>query len=514
VITKYLEQAMSDTVLIDQGAGQLADPPVDAPPSAEGTISETLSDSVKNAIVGHPVRTFVITSVALFMAQLDNLVVTTALPSIQKSLHGSLQSLQWTVSAYTLTFAVFLMMGSALGDRFGRRRLFVLGLGLFTLASAAAALAPNMGALVAARAVQGLGGAIIVPLTMTLLSAAIRPERRGAAIGAWGAVGGLAVAVGPVVGGAVVEGASWHWIFWLNVPIGVVMVPLARWWLAESRGTTRRLDTVGTLLASAGLFGFVLGLIRGGSVGWTNGLVLTGFVLGGALLAGFVGWELRIARAGGHPMLPMRLFRNRGFSMVNLSSLLMAFGMFGSVFLLAQLFQLVFGDSPLKAGVWMLPWTAMPMLIAPIAGILSDRIPGRSIAGTGLFLQAGALAWLAAHSQAGTPYLHILPGLILGGIGMAMFFAPVGNVVLSAVRRSEEGIASGANNALRELGGVLGIAVMGAIFAARGGYGATATQDAQHHFAAGVAPAVWTGSAVVLVAAIAMWLVPKTRSAR
>jgi EmrB/QacA subfamily drug resistance transporter len=472
-----------------------------------------VKDAVTQAVVGHPVRTFVITGVALFMAQLDNLVVTTALPSIQKSLHGSLQSLQWTVSAYTLTFAVFLMMGSALGDRFGRRRLFVAGLALFTLASAAAALAPNMGALVAARAVQGLGGAVIVPLTLTLLSAAVPPRRRGAAIGAWGAVGGLAIAVGPVVGGAVVEGASWHWIFWLNVPIGAVMVPLAWLWLAESRGAARRLDTAGTLLASGGLFGVVLGLIRGGSIGWTNTLVLTAFVVGAALLAGFVAWELRLERAGRHPMLPMRLFRSRGFSMVNVSALLMAFGMFGSIFLLAQMFQLVFGDSPLKAGVQMLPWTAMPMVVAPVAGILSDRIAGRSIAGTGLILQAGALAWLAAHSAVDTPYTRLLPGLLLGGVGMAMFFAPVGNVVLGSVRRSEEGIASGANNALRELGGVLGIAVMGAIFAAGGGYGPTRTLDARHHFAAGVAPAVWTGAGVVAVAALAMWLVPKARTA-
>lgn len=499
---------MSEPTLVDQ-IDQISDDRT----ARAGARAGAAKDAVAHAVVGHPVRTFVITAVALFMAQLDNLVVTTALPSIQQSLHGSLQSLQWTVSAYTLTFAVFLMMGSALGDRFGRRRLFVAGIALFTLASAAAALAPNMGMLVAARAVQGLGGAVIVPLTLTLLSAAVPPERRGAAIGAWGAVGGLAIAVGPVVGGAVVEGASWHWIFWLNVPLGLIMIPLARMWLAESRGSVRKLDTAGTLLASAGLFGIVLGLIRGGSIGWTNWLVLTGFIAGGALLAAFIAWERRLARTGGQPMLPMRLFRSRGFSMVNISALLMAFGMFGSVFLLAQLFQLVFGDSPLKAGVQMLPWTAMPMVIAPIAGILSDRISGRSIAGTGLILQAAALAWLAAHSAVDTPYTSLLPGLLLGGVGMALFFAPVGNVVLGSVRRSEEGIASGANNALRELGGVLGIAVMGAIFAASGGYGPTPTMDARHHFAAGIAPAVWTGAAVVAVAALAMWLVPKTRAA-
>lgn len=460
--------------------------------------------------IGHPIRTFVITGVAMFMAQLDNLVVTTALPSIQKSLHAGLEGLQWTISAYTLTFAVFLLTGSTLGDRFGRRRLFSLGLTIFTAASVVSALAPNISVLIAARAVQGMGGAIVVPLTLTMLSAAVRPERRGMAVGGWGALSGLAIALGPVIGGAVVEGSSWQWIFWLNVPIGVVMVPLSRFWLTESRGPAKRLDLIGNALVSLGLFGIVLGLVRGDSIGWTDPQILAGFTGGAFLLGAFV---LREARTE-HPMLPLRLFRGRSFPLINIASLLMFFGMFGSVFFLVQTFQLIWGYSPLSSGVRMLPWTAMPMLIAPLAGMLSDRIGGRSIVAVGLLFQAAALAWLADVTTVSVPYSHLLPGLILGGIGNSLFFAPIANLVLGSVERREEGIASGVNNSMREFGGVLGIAVMGAIFAARGGYGPTRTLSAGQHFLNGVTPAVWTGAVVLVVASLLIWLVPSRKKLR
>ncbi|NUP53024.1 MAG: MFS transporter [Catenulispora sp.] len=445
----------------------------------------------------------------MFMAQLDNLVVSIALPSIRESLHAGLSGLQWTVSAYTLTFAVFLLTGSTLGDRFGRRNLFVAGLAVFTAASVASALAPTIGVLIAARAVQGLGGAVIVPLSLTLLSASVRPEKRGAAVGAWGAIGGLAVALGPVIGGAVVEAASWQWIFWVNVPIGVVLLPLAWAGLTESRGAPRRLDVTGTVLATAGLLGVVLGLIRGGDAGWTTPLVLTGFIAGGALLIAFVVWELRTDA----PMVPMHLFRGRSFPLINLSALLMSFGMFGAVFFLSQLFQTVYGDSPLASGVRILPWTGMPMLVAPIAGILSDRIGGKWIVTVGLGFQAVALAWIAAVATVDVDYVELLPAFVLGGAGMAMFFAPIANLVLGSVRRHEEGIASGVNNTLRELGGVLGIAVMGAVFSANGGYGPTATKSPQQHFLDGLIPAVFTGAVILVVAMLAMWLVPSRRQA-
>ena len=336
--------------------------------------------------------TFAVTSTALFMASLDNLVVTTALPSIRAHLHASLQGLQWTVNAYTLTFAVLLLTGATLGERYGRRRLFVIGLGLFTAGSAAAALAPGIGALVTARAIQGVGAAIVIPLTLTLLSAAVTPERRGLALGAWGAVGGLAIAIGPLVGGAVVEGASWQWIFWLNVPIGIVLLPIAWTRLTESRGPATSLDLPGLVLASVGLLGIVYGVVRGNDHGWTSATVLPPLVIGAALVAAFVAWELRARE----PMLPMHLFRSRGFTMTNAASLLMFFGMFGSIFLLAQFLQVVQHYSPLQAGLRTLPWTGMPVLIAPVAGALSDRIGGRPLLATGLALQAIGLGWLAA----------------------------------------------------------------------------------------------------------------------
>ena len=446
--------------------------------------------------------TFVVTSAALFMASLDNLVVTTALPSIRAHLHASLAGLEWTVNAYTLTFAVLLLTGAALGERYGRKKVFTAGLAIFTVSSAAAALAPGIGWLVAARAAQGVGAAALIPLTLTLLSAAVPPHRRGLALGAWGAVGGLAVAIGPLVGGAVVEGASWQWIFWLNVPIGVVLLPLAATRLTESRGPAARLDLPGVTLASVGLVGIVLGLVRGNAHGWTSVTVLPPLAAGAALLAVFVAWELRARQ----PMLPMRLFRSPAFSATNLASLLMFFGMFGSVFLLAQFLQTVQHYSPLQAGLRTLPWTGMPLLVAPIAGSLSDRIGGRPLLVAGLALQAAGLGWLAAVAAPDVPYPALVPAFIICGIGMSLFFAPVANVVLGSVPRQQEGLASGANNAIRELGGVLGIAVLGAVFSTRGGY-ATG-----HAFVSGLTSALWVGAAAVATAAAAL-LIPQPATA-
>src|SRR5690242_18429603 len=314
--------------------------------------------------------TFAITSIGLFMVTLDNLVVTTALPVIRHDLHASLSQLEWTVNAYTLTFAVLLLTGAALGDRLGRRRMFSIGLTIFTLASAAAALSTSATMLDVARAVQGVGGAIVMPLTLTILSAGVPKERRGLALGLWGGISGLAVAFGPLVGGAVVSGISWHWIFWLNVPIGIVLAPLALARLDESHGPATRLDLGGLVLASGGLFGIVWGLVRGNSVGWASGEILGALVGGAIVLGAFVAWELRTE----HPMLPMRFFRNRTFTLANVASLFMFFGMFGSIFFIAQFFQTVQGLSPFQSGLRILPWTAMPMLVAPIAGAMSDRI--------------------------------------------------------------------------------------------------------------------------------------------
>jgi EmrB/QacA subfamily drug resistance transporter len=444
--------------------------------------------------------TFALTSAALFMVTLDNLVVTTALPVIRTDLHAGLSGLEWTVNAYTLTFAVLLLTGAALGDRFGRRRMFAIGLGIFTLASAAAALAPSIGALDAARAFQGVGGAIVMPLTLTILAAGVPENRRGVFLGAWGGISGLAVAFGPLVGGAVVSGISWHWIFWLNVPLGIVLIPLALRQLDESHGPFGSVDLRGLVLASVGLFGIVWGLVRGNSLGWGSPEIVASLAIGAVVLAAFVWWELRAE----HPMLPMRFFRNRTFTLANLASMLMSFGMFGSIFLLAQFFQTVQGYSPLGSGLRILPWTAMPMIVAPIAGAMSDRIAPSRIIGTGLALQAIGLGWIAAVSTPTTPYIDLVLPFAISGVGMGMFFAPIANIVLGSVRNIEEGQASGANNAIRELGGVFGVAVLASVFSHYGGYGS------QQAFTDGLTPAVWVGAVVVAVGAVAAFAIKRT----
>jgi EmrB/QacA subfamily drug resistance transporter len=448
--------------------------------------------------------TLALVSLALFMVTLDNLVVTFALPSIRLQFHVDIASLEWTVNAYTLSFAVLLLSGAALGDRFGRRRMFVLGLGIFTLGSAAAALAPTAGALIAARVFQGAGAAVVMPLTLTLLSEAFPAGRRGVALGIWSGISGLGVALGPVIGGAVISGISWHWIFWINVPVGLVVGPLAVLRLSESRGPNGRFDIPGLVLATGGLFGIVYGLVRANAIGWGSSTVLGAMLGGAALLIAFTLWELRSPA----PMLPMRFFRSRAFSATNAVSFAMYFGMFGSVFLLAQFFQTAQHYSALQAGLRTLPWTGMPILVAPVAGILSDRVGSRPLMATGLALQALALVWIDRALSPGMAYASVIVPFILAGTGMALVFAPAANAVLSSVRRHETGQASGANNAIREVGGVFGIAVLAAVFSHTGGY-ATPVQ-----FVAGLQPAVLVGSGVLAIGAIAALFVPSIASQR
>jgi EmrB/QacA subfamily drug resistance transporter len=447
--------------------------------------------------------TMVITSTALFMVSLDNLVVSTALPVIRRDLHATISQLEWTVNAYTLTFAVLLLTGAALGDRFGRRRLFALGILLFTGASAGAALATTANQLDIARAVQGVGGAIVAPLTLTILSAAVPPARRGLALGIWGGIGGLAIAIGPLVGGAVVSGFSWNWIFWLNVPIGLVLAPLAYARLEETHGSDSTLDLRGLALASTGLLGIVWGLVRGNEHGWTSTGIVVPLVAGALLVAAFVWWESRAAS----PMLPLEFFRNRTFTLANVASLLMFFGMFGSIFFLAQFFQTVQHYTPLQSGLRILPWTAMPIFIAPLAGAFSDKIGGQRLMAVGLGLQAAGLAWIAAVSTPTMPYSHIVGAFVLSGTGMALLFAPVANVVLSSVRPDQEGKASGANNAIREVGGVFGVAVLATIFSRVGGY------QTPESFVHGVTTAVYVGAVLVALGAVAAAFIPSRRHA-
>jgi EmrB/QacA subfamily drug resistance transporter len=437
--------------------------------------------------------TFAISSIALFMAALDNLVVTTALPVIRASFQANLAELEWIVNAYTLTFAVLLLTGAALGDRFGRKRLFIIGLAIFTGGSAVAALSTNVSVLIIARAIQGLGGAILTPLSLTILSAAVPRERRAVALGAWGGIAGLAIAIGPLVGGAISEGLAWQWIFWVNVPIGLVAIPMAYARLTETHGPSTRLDLPGLGLVSGGLLAVVWGLVRANEQGWTSPEILGSFAAGIVLLASFVIWEARSAE----PMLPLRLFRSRSFTAANIVSMLMTFGMFGSIFLLAQFFQVVQHYSPLQAGLRTLPWTIMPVFVAPIAGLLSARTGTRPLLVVGMSLQAIALAWMSVVITPTVDYAAIVPSFILAGVGMGLFFAPIANVVLSAVRPEEEGKASGANNAIRELGGVFGVAVLASIFSANGGY---ATGQS---YVDGLIPAMQVGAVVVAFGALA-----------
>jgi EmrB/QacA subfamily drug resistance transporter len=443
-------------------------------------------------------RTLIIVSLALFMVVLDNLVVTVALPSIRHTFGAGVQSLEWTVNAYTLAYAVLLLTGAALGDRFGRRRMFIVGLAIFTAASAAAALAPNTGLLIAARAILGSGAAIATPLTLTLLAEAFPPERRGLALGVWSAIGGVAVALGPLVGGAVITTLNWHWIFWINVPVGLLVIPFAARGLEESHGPYGRLDLPGLVLGSGGLLGIVYGLVRSQTAGFGAPSVLASLAAGVALISTFVLWELRAES----PMLPMQFFRDRSFLITNLASLAMYFGLFGSIFFLTQDLQIVLGNSPLQAGLKLLVWTGTTMLVAPLAGILSARWGSRPFLAAGLTSQALALTLLATTASTHTPYTTLLLPFVLAGGGMGLFFAPAASAVLAAVQPNQAGQASGATNTIREVGGVFGVAVLASIFASHGSYASG------HAFISGIVPALWVGVAVLGAFAVLVAVVP------
>lgn len=443
--------------------------------------------------------TLVLASLGLFMVALDTLVVATALPVLRVDLGASLADLEWTVNAYNLSFACLLLTGAALGDRFGRRRMFSVGLLLFSVASAMAALSPTVGALIAARAVQGAGAAIVMPLTLTLISEAFPREKRGMAIGLWGGIAGLAVAAGPVVGGAITDGIDWHWIFWLNVPIGLALAPLAARRLSESFGPRPRLDPIGLVLAGAGLLGLTWGLVRSTSVGWASPEVTVALAVGAALVCAFIAWERRAPS----PMLPLGLFRNRGFAAANGVSFFMYAGLFGALFLMAQLFQTALGNSPLAAGVRLLPWTATPMVIAPLAGGLADRFGNRPFMILGLSMQAIGLGWVALIATPGMGYAELGVALTVAGVGTSFCFPTVANAVVSSVPPAEVGVASGTNSALRELGGVFGVAILAAVFTRQGVYGSSQT------FVDGFVPALWVGAALSAMGIIAAVLTPR-----
>ena len=443
--------------------------------------------------------TFAVTSLALFAFTLDRLVVAIALPSIRADFGAQVSGLEWTVNAYTLSFAVLLLTGSALGDRFGRRRMFTIGVAIFTAGSTAAALAPTIGALVAARAVQGVGGALLVPLTLTMLSAVTPPERRGALLGAWGGIGGLGAALGPLAGGALAGSVGWRAIFWLNVPVGLVLMPLARLRLAESFGPRRRLDLAGVVLGSAGLFGLVWAVIRVGAAGWASTEVSLPLGGGVMLLALFVLREMRAPA----PMLPMRFFRSRVFTGAALASVGMYAALFGALFLITQLLQAGLGATPLQAGLRTLPMAVMPFLLAPAGGYLTDRIGFRPLMIGGLAMMSVALGWLAAVVTPDVSYGLLVPPFVLAGAGSAVFFAPLAAAMLSAVAPEEHGQASGAATAIRELAAVFGVAVLGLVFAGHGGYASHAD------FVRGFVPAMWLAAGLAGAGVLAAVALPR-----
>jgi EmrB/QacA subfamily drug resistance transporter len=433
-----------------------------------------------------------LTSVAFFMVVLDALVVITALPVMQRDLGASISTLEWTVNAYTLAFAAGIITAAALGDRLGRVRVFATGLALFTAASAACALAPTAQLLIAARVIQGIGAAMVMPLSLTILTAAFPPERRGAIVGIWGGLAGLAVASGPLIGGAVTQGIDWHWIFWVNVPIGLVATVLSVLRLTESHGPATRLDLPAAGLVSGGAIGIVWGLVRANDVGWGSPEILAALSLGILLLAGFVAWERRAPE----PMLPMRLFGSRTFVAAIATSFLMTGALFSAAFLVSQYFQFVLGDSPLNTGLRILPWTVTPMVVAPVAGMLSDRIGQRPLMVVGMLLQSVGLGWFALVATTSTAYGQLILPLLVAGVGVSMVLPTTATAALGAVAPSDIGKASGANSTFQRFGSAFGIAAATAVFAANGHLGTAAS------FAAGFRPALGVAAGLSLLGAV------------
>ncbi len=433
-----------------------------------------------------------LTSTAYFMVVLDSSVLITALPRMQRDLHVGLSSLQWTFNAYGIAFAAGIITAAALGDRFGRRRVFDSGIALFTIASAACALAPGAGELIVARTVQGLGGAIVLPLSLTILTTAFPAEKRGMIVGVYGGLAGLAVALGPIVGGVVTEAMDWHWIFWLNVPIGIIAAPLALRLLPESYGAREPLDLIGGGLVTSGVIALVWALTRANDVGWSSAETIITFAGGGVLLVAFLAWENHVSA----PMVPLRLFTVREFAIGNLTTYLMSGAIFAAAFFVTQEFQFARGYSPVQTGLRLLPFFATPMFISPLAGALSDRIGRRPIMVLGLTLQATGFVWVAARGTLSTSWVELTVALLISGIGISMALPTVPTAVLSAVSAEDMGKAAGVNYMAQRFGAVFAIAIASAIFSAHGHLGTPASVTA------GFRPALWACAAFAVLAAV------------
>jgi EmrB/QacA subfamily drug resistance transporter len=429
--------------------------------------------------------TFGVAATAAFAFALDRLVVSTALPTIRTDLNAGPGTVEWVVNAYTLGFAVLLLTGAALGDRFGRRRMFRVGITLYTLGSAGAALAPGAIALVTARAIQGVGGAVFLPLGLAMLAGVTPPQRRGAVLGRWGAIGGLGAALGPMVGGVLTDAVGWRAIFWVNVPIGAVLV-LAAARLPECVGARRTLDIRGVILSSAALSALVWTLVRATGKPWSDPLQVGGLVAGGVVLVAFVRWEARAAS----PMLTLTLFRNRTFRTAVTAAIAMYAALFGGLFLIAQFLQIALIGSPLVAGARLLPMAVMPMLVSPLGGLLSDRLGSRTVLLAGLLSEVVGLWWLALAARPGVPYPELVPALVISGAGSGLFFAPVMAAALSGVSANLHAQASGAISAIREFAVVLGVAALGLVFSRRGDVSSPA------RFLTGFVPAMWVGGGI------------------
>jgi EmrB/QacA subfamily drug resistance transporter len=453
--------------------------------------------SLKNWVLG-------VTALASFMMALDAMVITTAFATIRADLGASVETLQWTVNAYNLTFAVWLLTGAALGDRFGRRRMFAAGIAVFTLASVACALSGSAGQLIAARSAQGAGAALVMPLAMAILSGTFAKAERARALGIFSGVTGFALIVGPAIGGFITANFGWRWIFWINLPIGVIAIALIQTRLRESLGPKAALDIFGLLLVAAAALALVWALLRGNVAGWASTEVIGALVAGALLAALFVVWELR-AHA---PMVPMRLFRLRAFSAGMIASFVFYAAMYGVLFLLPQFLQTTLGFGPLGAGLRLLPWTATLFATAPIAGAVVNRVGERPLVVTGLLMQATGLGWIAIIASPDIAYVNLVAPLVLAGIGVSMAMPSAQNAILSSVAVTEMGKASGIFNMGRFLGGAFGIAALVAVFSGKGSVHSPAA------FSSGFAAAMLLASALSLLGAIAgLWLPARDRVA-
>jgi EmrB/QacA subfamily drug resistance transporter len=402
---------------------------------------------------------------ALFMVMLDNTVVNVALPSIQRDLHASLSALEWTVNAYTLTFAVLMVTGGRLGDIFGRRRMFVFGVIVFGISSLAIGFATSDTMLVAFRAVQGIGAAFMMPATLSIITQTFPPEQRGMAIGTWAGVSALALAIGPVVGGFLTEQVSWRAIFFINPPIAIVAVAVTLFATRESRDETvgQQVDYAGIAAITIGLTALVLALVEGNAWQWGSPRVISLFVIAAVALASFVPIELRVKA----PMIDFKFFRSRSFAGANVVAFIVSFAMLAQFFFLALYMQNILGYSPLQAGVRFLPATLVIIVMGPIAGRLTDRIGPRPLMTLGLLIVAGSL-FIESRLTIHTGYGLLLPGFVLMGLGMGLVMSPMSTAAMNAVDRTKAGAASGVLSMSRMVGGTFGVAVMGALIATLG----------------------------------------------